>query len=70
MHQDQIALVPQERKRRALSTRFTLHLGQRLSRFLRDLGSLGRRKLLPCGPTNAQHLMQHARAFERERYGR
>jgi hypothetical protein len=70
MHQNQIALVPQQREDCALAARLPLHFHEHIGCFQGNVGALGVRKLLPRHPAHAQHLVQHAGAFQRQRNGR
>src|SRR5579862_1518982 len=67
MHQHQIALVSQHRKQRAAG-RFHLFQGDRCRS--QNLRALTRRQSPPGGPADPQHLVQDARAFQRQRHRR
>ena len=69
MHQNQVALMPQQREDGALSARLPFHFSKRIGRFQGDIGALRSRKLFPRRPAHTQHLVQHAGAFQRQRDG-
>ncbi len=65
MHREQIALVAQDRKERALAVLAPLHRGDRSSRLPQDsFAPRGVERTERFAP-QPEHLMQHAPAFER-----
>src|ERR1051325_955843 len=67
MDEYKIALVPQQRKRRARLFFALLHRAQKAHRFLGRGSFAGVLKELPRGTAEAEHLGEDGRPFQRER---
>src|SRR5262249_40533731 len=68
MHHQQIALVAKQRKHGGLAGNVVFHFQQRVRGFCDNLMLLSRAQLAPFRPAYAKHLVQDARAFNRQRY--